>query len=140
MTVKQRLLDALADADALYVGDVFYYKEVVAVYESDPVTPVAIAERDAAFLAEQKSPERWDDIAIKEIARRSKVNLNLSETEQEEKFQAWYQKVNQAIEQATGLSANDLPDVCYRDWFDAGNTPVQAARKAIRSAKEDMGL
>jgi hypothetical protein len=51
-------------------------------------------------------------------------------------FEAWMQDVDNAVERLTGMSTNDLPDVCYRDMFEDGVKPVSAARKAIRNAME----
>ena len=44
------------------------------------------------------------------------------------------QAVNAAIESKIGLSSDDLPDCCYRDWFDDGMTPRAAANMAINAS------
>lgn len=49
-------------------------------------------------------------------------------------FEQWMAAVNRAVERTAGLSADDLPDCAYRDWYDLGTTPERAARKAIRNA------
>jgi hypothetical protein len=49
-----------------------------------------------------------------------------------ENFEQWMQKVNDGVGQMVGLSADDLPDRPYRDWFDDGMQPIVAARKAVR--------
>jgi hypothetical protein len=54
----------------------------------------------------------------------------------EQGFDAWYAKVDAAVQAKTGLSVDDLPDCCYRDWWEDGMTAGQAARAAIRSAQE----
>jgi hypothetical protein len=51
-------------------------------------------------------------------------------------FDAWMAKVNKILDRRTGLTADDLPDYCYRDDFDDGATPSQAASHAIRAAKD----
>lgn len=50
------------------------------------------------------------------------------------KFRDWMKKVDHAIQKRTGLVSDDLPDCCYRDWFDDGVTPSNAASHAIRAA------
>jgi hypothetical protein len=52
-------------------------------------------------------------------------------------FDDWMSAVNAAVERLAGLSADDLPDVCYRDWYDDDVSPVSAARRAIRSALDE---
>jgi hypothetical protein len=49
-------------------------------------------------------------------------------------FDQWMDKVDRLVTAALGLSVHDLPDCCYRDWYDEGLTPRQAARRAIRNA------
>ena len=51
-------------------------------------------------------------------------------------FDDWKRAVDDAVGRLTGLSADDLPDVCYRDWYDDDVSPVVAARRAIRNAME----
>ena len=51
-------------------------------------------------------------------------------------FQEWMHVVSAEIEALTGLWAEDLPDVCYRDWYEDGVGPKSAARRAIRYATE----
>ena len=55
----------------------------------------------------------------------------------EKSFEHWKEDVNRAVEiLSCGLSADDLPDVCYRDWYDDDVSAVSAARRAIRNAQE----
>jgi len=51
-------------------------------------------------------------------------------------FEDWMKKVDKIIESRVGLSSDDLPDVCYRDWYDDGISPDRAANRAIKSAVE----
>lgn len=52
-------------------------------------------------------------------------------------FDVWFAKVNSAVEAETGgLSVNDLPDCCFRDWFDDGVKPEAAAKRALKNASE----
>lgn len=41
---------------------------------------------------------------------------------------------NEISSRLSGMISADLPDVCYRDWYDAGVSPESAAKKAIRFA------
>jgi len=51
-------------------------------------------------------------------------------------FEQWMAEVNQQIENMYGLSSDDLPDCCYRDWYDDGLSTKSAARRAIKNAGE----
>jgi hypothetical protein len=52
-------------------------------------------------------------------------------------FDQWMQQVNLAISNRLGgMTSDDLPDWYYRDSYDQGETPTQAARQAIAAAKE----
>jgi len=55
-------------------------------------------------------------------------------------FQEWMREVDRILIKRTMLSSMDLPDVSYHDWYDSGCTPTQAAGRAIRYAKEEMGF
>ena len=51
-------------------------------------------------------------------------------------FEQWMQKVNTAISNKIGLTSDDLPDCCYRDWFDDGISPKSAATMALKNSME----
>lgn len=51
-------------------------------------------------------------------------------------FEQWMQLVNLEIGQRIGMDYRDLPDIPYRDLYDAGKSAKAAARRAIRSAKD----
>ena len=51
-------------------------------------------------------------------------------------FEDWMKEVNKEVESAVGMSANDLPDYCYRDAYDDGKSPKSVAKAAIRSSNE----
>jgi hypothetical protein len=55
---------------------------------------------------------------------------------QKQTFEEWMAKVNSAVEHDSSMSASDLPDVPYREWYDDDMTPRAAARKAIKNANE----
>ena len=45
-------------------------------------------------------------------------------------------EVDRFVWQLVGMSIDDLPDVPLRDWYDDGDGPKAAARRAIRYAME----
>ena len=49
-------------------------------------------------------------------------------------FQQWKRQVDRCIEARIGLSSDDLPDVAYRDMFDYGDSPDEAAVAALEEA------
>jgi hypothetical protein len=49
-------------------------------------------------------------------------------------FEEWYREVDLEVSALIGLGRDDLPDYCYRDAFDDGRSPRQAAKAAIRNA------
>jgi hypothetical protein len=51
-------------------------------------------------------------------------------------FQVWMGKVDAALVRKCGMTAVDLPDICYRDMFDEGHAPGRAAADALRNARE----
>ena len=52
-------------------------------------------------------------------------------------FEEWMKLVNQKVAaRLMGLTTDDLPDMCYRDMYDSGSSPAEAASEAIRNAKE----
>jgi hypothetical protein len=51
-------------------------------------------------------------------------------------FEQWMKKVNLEINLLCGLSADDLPDCCYQEWFEDRKSPKMAAKKAIKMAGE----
>jgi hypothetical protein len=53
-------------------------------------------------------------------------------------FTKWMEAVDAAVESRMGCSVYDLPDCCFRGWFDGHMSATGAARKAIRMAKGEM--
>lgn len=51
-------------------------------------------------------------------------------------YEQWKGAVNAAVIRRVGLSADDLPDWNYRDAYESGMTPLRAAAKVIKNAKE----
>ena len=54
----------------------------------------------------------------------------------QKRFDEWKVKVNAIVIRKTGVSCDDLPDYCYADCFQMGNSPSQTAMDVIRNAKE----
>lgn len=49
-------------------------------------------------------------------------------------FEQWMVKVDQWISKGLcGFTSSDLADIAYRDLFEDGLTPIQAAREAIQN-------
>ena len=51
-------------------------------------------------------------------------------------FEQWMQQVNAKLERLCGMGADDINDYCYVDCWNNGDTPAQAARAALRYARE----
>jgi hypothetical protein len=48
-------------------------------------------------------------------------------------FEGWMDKVGLILRKTVGLSYSDLADQPYRDWYDSGMTPSQAARQTLQN-------
>lgn len=48
-------------------------------------------------------------------------------------FERWKAAVNEQLDRLIGLSTDDLADAPYYDMFEDGDTPLQAARSALRA-------
>jgi hypothetical protein len=55
--------------------------------------------------------------------------------EQNERFEQWLKQVDDFVQRYCGLDTSDLPDCNYRDWYEDGDKPATAAKRAIRMAK-----
>jgi hypothetical protein len=51
-------------------------------------------------------------------------------------FEQWMQAVDRLVGYR-GLSVYDLPDCCYRDWYDNRLRPIRAANRALSNAMGD---
>ncbi len=49
-------------------------------------------------------------------------------------YDAWMKKVDQEVSKLCGMSVHDLPDFPSWDLWDAGETPEEAAKEALREA------
>jgi hypothetical protein len=53
-------------------------------------------------------------------------------------FERWMGMVDTRIRKlAWGITARDLPDCSYRDWYDSGMSPTEAADEALEDAGFD---
>lgn len=52
-------------------------------------------------------------------------------------FDSWLGAVDRIVNERTGVSVHDLPDMPFRDWFDDGVSAKQAAARAILSANDE---
>ena len=51
-------------------------------------------------------------------------------------FDSWMRDVDACISAYCGLTSSDLADQAYRDWYDSGMDPEEAARQTL----EDEGF
>jgi len=51
-------------------------------------------------------------------------------------FDVWMRAVDKLVGYR-GLSVYDLPDYCYRDWYDSRLRPIRAANRALKNAAGD---
>ena len=51
-------------------------------------------------------------------------------------FDEWKREADAICIKLSGVSLDDLPDCAFRDWYEDGHTPTQAAKKAIRQAED----
>jgi hypothetical protein len=51
-------------------------------------------------------------------------------------FEEWMKEVDRVIMEKVFLTSDDLPDCCYRDWYEDGVSVRNAANRAIKSANE----
>jgi len=57
-----------------------------------------------------------------------------------DQFREWMREVDAYLEQRLGMSSDDLPDWLYRDDYDDGLSPEEAAENAIAYACEEHGI
>lgn len=49
-------------------------------------------------------------------------------------FEEWMKEVDAQLRKKVGLTHLDLPDCCYRDWYDDGVRPSTAANRAVKNS------
>ena len=100
------------------------YREVVC--EFDDNYPESV---EYAFKLEAETPENWDEQAKEELEHDPKLT-----------FDQWMRKVDAHVAGTIGLGASDLPDMPYRDWYDSGTRPQDAAKEVIEENMGELGL
>jgi len=56
------------------------------------------------------------------------------DADQNPSFEEWLDRCDKLAFVARGLSIHDLPDVCWRDWYEERLRPVRAVNRALRYA------
>jgi len=49
-------------------------------------------------------------------------------------YETWISDVDAVLVRKVGVSSADLPDILYRDLYDDGHSPEEAAEEAIENA------
>jgi len=49
-------------------------------------------------------------------------------------FKQWMKALDDLTWNMVGMSIHDLPDCCYRDWYDDKVSPTEAVERAICAA------
>jgi len=49
-------------------------------------------------------------------------------------FEQWMKQIDNYCWRGVGLSVYDLPDCCFRDWYDKRVRAIRAANRALRRA------
>jgi hypothetical protein len=53
-------------------------------------------------------------------------------------FESWMRAVDAILTHRIGLSHDDLPDQCWRNWFENDLTPAQAAQECLDNEGIDL--
>lgn len=68
------------------------------------------------------------------VMRQSNRGATRQMTNNGDTFDQWYRKVNACVQRKAGVCCDDLPDCDYRDLFEAGLSPVEAADEVLTEA------
>lgn len=96
-------------------------------------TGISITRQDIIDTLSYMLSRGW----IKETGLYGRDKLySLTNRERKEKmsFKEWMQQVDRHLAGLVGLAADDLPDVCWRDWFDDETPAEEAALDALAYA------
>jgi len=52
-------------------------------------------------------------------------------------FEQWMSRIDRLLWHTRGISAQDLPDCQYRNWYDDRVRPIYAANRALRRATDE---
>lgn len=55
-------------------------------------------------------------------------------------FEAWFAKVDSLVEGRIGLGCSDVEDQPYRDWFEDGYSPSEAADEVVENVAGEYGF
>ncbi|HUS47381.1 MAG TPA: hypothetical protein VM098_04645 [Phycisphaerae bacterium] len=53
-------------------------------------------------------------------------------------YEAWRAAADQRMQAKHGIALDDLPDCCYRDWYNDGVSVASAVKKAVSNAGGDF--
>lgn len=82
------------------------------VEQFDTLLPIEIWNQQEAF---------YKSLHIKDVEN----FMTIVKKAENEAFENWMAELDARFCAEYGLSIYDLPDMCYRDWFDAGSTPAE---------------
>jgi len=51
-------------------------------------------------------------------------------------FEQWMDAVNRVLVRKCGLGVEDIPDFCYRDYYDDGVSAFETASEALDAARD----
>ena len=51
-------------------------------------------------------------------------------------YEQWLTRVNEIIDGVLGVTVDDLPDYCYADSYQCGDSPAECARQVVSAAME----
>lgn len=83
------------------------------------------------------TPRGWDSVETSTESTAESPPTGdgyVAKHDSEVRWREWMRTVNLEIVKRVGLSADDIEDMPYRDWFDSGTKPASAACKAIKRA------
>jgi hypothetical protein len=55
-------------------------------------------------------------------------------------YDEWMLEIDRMVSAKIGLSIHDLPDMPFRDWYDAGKSPAFVVGRAMKEAKGELGF
>lgn len=76
-------------------------------------------------------------VTLRRLGVRGKGKVSVSTASNGLSFDQWMKTVDEIIWSKLGCSVYDLPDCCFRDWYDSGKHPASAATCALRAARDE---
>lgn len=68
----------------------------------------------------------------------SRIQEYVGNNPSDQDYAAWLQKVDNHLSSRIGVGVLDLPDRCWRDDFEGGTTPQEAAAEALADEGYDL--